>query len=187
MFRFFLSLSFLIITLGCSEVSKNLPISNFKVCEPLKLFKPTHSKVTYDGLFIFSEDRLDYFYNISKNSWTCEKPKLKIVNIFNSRSTLILFNTIQEKNNAIYAMNETEITMGDMMDFKSFTTKKCTSQGLSYFFEIKSNENEKIYGCQLTPNISSAIMWKQTSQKPSINIAYISLYQPFIDKIFNDN
>ena len=52
---------------------------------------------------------------------------------------------------------------------------------------ISSTENETIYGCQLTPNISSAVMWKQTIRKPLIDIAYINLYQPFIDEILEVN
>jgi hypothetical protein len=108
-----------------------------------------------------------------------------VVNLFDHRSTQILFGNI--KNNHIKKINEIQISMGVNSNFKSFVSMNCKAQGLSYLFEISSTENETIYGCQLTPNISSAVMWKQTIRKPLIDIAYINLYQPFIDEILEVN
>ena len=54
-------------------------------------------------------------------------------------------------------------------------------------FEIRNSEDETIYGCQLNPNISNAVMWKQASQSSLIDVAYINIYQPFIDKMLELN
>ena len=108
-----------------------------------------------------------------------------MVNIFDYKNTKSVFNNIES--NKINRINEIQISMGVNSNFKSFVSMNCKAQGLSYLFEISSTENETIYGCQLTPNISSAVMWKQTIRKPLIDIAYINLYQPFIDKILDVN
>ncbi|MDB9806840.1 hypothetical protein OAC03_03170 [Amylibacter sp.] len=185
MYQKIFPLLLLIIISACSFKPKEILINKNETCEPPKLFDPDNSKITLDGAFIFSDSELNYFYDIKINEWSCEKPKLNVVNLFDHRSTKRLFGNI--RNNHIKKINEIQISMGVNSDFKLFVSMNCKAQGLSYLFEISSAENETIYGCQLTPNISSAVMWKQTIRKPLIDIAYINLYQPFIDKILEIN
>ena len=185
MYQKIFPLLLLIIISACSFKPKEILIDKNETCKPPKLFDPDNSKITLDGVFIFSDSELNHFYDIKNNEWSCEKPKLNVVNLFDHRSTQRLFGNI--KNNHIKKINEIQISMGVNSDFKLFVSMNCKAQGLSYLFEISSAENETIYGCQLTPNISSAVMWKQTIRKPLIDIAYINLYQPFIDKILEIN
>jgi len=185
MYQKIFPLLLLIIISACSFKPKEILINKNETCEPPKLFDPDNSKITLDGAFIFSDSELNYFYDIKINEWSCEKPKLNVLNLFDHRSTKSVFNNIES--NKINRINEIQIRMGDDFDFKSFVSMNCKEQGLSYLFEISSAENETIYGCQLTPNISSAVMWKQTNKEPLIDIAYINLYQPFIHKILDIN
>ena len=164
MYQKIFPLLLLIIISACSFKPKEILINKNETCEPPKLFDPDNSKITLDGVFIFSDSELNYFYDIKNNEWSCEKPKLNVVNLFDHRSTKRLFRNI-ESNNHIKRINEIQIRMGDDSDFKSFVSMNCKEQGLSYLFEISSAENETIYGCQLTPNISSAVMWKQTNRR----------------------
>jgi hypothetical protein len=180
-----ISLLLLMMISACSAEIKKPIINNLDLCMPISSFVPTLSTITLDGIFVFSDNRSNYFYNIRNNEWSCENPKLKVVNIFDYKNTKSVFNNIES--NKINKINEIQIRMADDFDFKSFVSMNCKEQGLSYLFEISSAENETIYGCQLTPNISSAVMWKQINKEPLIDIAYINLYQPFIDKILDVN
>ena len=67
-------------------------------------------KITLDGVFIFSDSELNYFYDIKNNEWSCEKPKLNVVNLFDHRSTQRLFGNI--KNNHIKKINEIQNKYG---------------------------------------------------------------------------
>ena len=135
MYQKIFPLLLLIIISACSFKPKEILIDKNETCKPPKLFDPDNSKITLDGVFIFSDNELNYFYDIKNNEWSCEKPKLNVVNLFDHRSTQRLFGNI--KNNHIKKINEIQISMGVNSDFKLLQCNK-----LSTF--MKMNNHSKI-------------------------------------------
>ena len=118
MFRNFILLLCLMAISACFAETKKSPIKNLDTCEPPSSFNPIFSKIALDGTFVFFEKKLQYFYNILDNDWSCEKPKLNVVNFFSTNSTEVLYKTI--KKNDVYKINEIQIKKDDMFGFKSF-------------------------------------------------------------------
>ena len=109
MYQKIFPLLLLIIISACSFKPKEILINKNETCEPPKLFDPDNSKITLDGAFIFSDSELNYFYDIKINEWSCEKPKLNVVNLFDHRSTKRLFGNI--RNNHINELQSTRIVI----------------------------------------------------------------------------
>lgn len=65
--------------------------------------------------------------------------------------------------------------------------KTCQSLGLTTVFEIESDPNIIVFGCQVKETSRSAIMWKYHQRKSDAEIAYLSLYQPLVDAALEDS
>lgn len=65
--------------------------------------------------------------------------------------------------------------------------KTCQSLGLTTVFEIESEPDIIVFGCQVKETSRSAIMWKYHQRKSDAEIAYLSLYQPLVDAALEDS
>ena len=173
---------FVLIISSCSTVTQ-APTQ----CRPSQSFKPTSAKVTLSGSVIFSNGKADYYFDLPEASWTCAIPNSRVTNLFRGIDAATLLRATTEQKNNKQDVLKTRIGFKGGGDFRLFVDEQCTSLGLSYLFEINSSKGEEIYGCQISPQVASAIMWKRTAQAPFVDLAYLPFYQPFVDSLSEAN
>ena len=180
-FLFILTLS------GCFPVPEVSIQSELQQCQPTQSFSPTLAKVTLAGSVIFSNAKSDYYFNLQENSWTCSIPNSQVISIFKGPDASTLVGAVVGQKNNAQDVVKSQLDFDGGANFRFFVDEKCASLGLSYIFQINSSKDELIYGCQINPQVSSAIMWKQTGAGPFIDLAYLPFYQPFVDRLYTVN
>ena len=156
-------------------------------CEPNKSFTPSSATFTRSGQIIFATNKQEFYFGLVEKNWQCEKLKSKVINSFKVPSAQTFKFSLPTQDNSQPDILETRMNFDSSNEFQSFVSAQCASEGLSYLFEVSASAGQKIYGCQINPQISSAIMWKQTNLSSSIDIAYLPFYQPFVDRLLQSN
>ena len=187
MFRKLFVLLFVIGVSGCSKdiIMSDKPDKPY--CAPTQSFVPEMAKVTLSGAMVFSDKNLEYYFDLPSASWSCETPNSPVVNTFKDSNAQVLNLLVKKQNSKLQDILEIRLEFDRKQDFRDFVTSQCASQGLSYLFEVSGTVDQKIYGCQINPRVKSAIMWKQTSKTKFIELAYLPLYQPFVDRLTEIN
>ena len=180
-FLFILTLS------SCSPVPEILIQPELPQCQPTQSFNPTLAKVTLEGIVIFTNEKPDYYFNLQENSWTCSIPNSQVISIFRGPDASTLVGAVASQKNNAQDVVKSQLDFQSGMNFRLFVDEQCASLGLSYIFQINSSKDELIYGCQINPEVSSAIMWKHTGAAPFIELAYLPFYQPFVDRLYQVN
>ena len=182
----FRKLFVLLFVIGASGCSKDIIVSDKPdepYCAPAQSFVPEMAKVTLGGAMIFSNKNLEYYFDLPSDRWSCEIPNSPVVNTFKDINAQTLNLVLKKQNNKLQDILEIRLEFDGKQDFRDFVSSQCASQGLSYLFEVSGTADQKIYGCQINPRVKSAIMWKRTSRKKFIDLAYLPLYQPFVDRL----
>ena len=187
MFRKSFVLLLALATFGCSNNIITSDKPNALHCPPAQSFIPAVAKVTLSGSLIFSDEMSEYYFDLPSDSWLCKIPSSPVVNVFKDSNAQALSVAVKKKNNNIQDILEIRLEFDGKQGFKNFVSKQCASQGLSYLFEVSETVEQKIYGCQINPQVKSAIMWKRTSRENFIELAYLPVYQPFVNRLIKLN
>ena len=187
MFGKVITFLFILTLPSCSPVSEISIQPELPQCQPTQSFNPTLAKVTLAGIVIFTNEKPDYYFNLQENSWTCSIPNSQVISIFRGPDASTLVGAVVSQKNNAQDVVKSQLDFGGGADFRSIVDEQCASLGLSYIFQINSSKDERIYGCQINPQVSSAIMWKQTGAAPFIELAYLPFYQPFVDRLSTVN
>ena len=187
MFRKIITFIFVSILSSCSPVSEVLVLPEPPQCQPNQAFNPTSAKITLAGSVIFSNQKSDYYFNLPENSWTCTLPNSQVTNLFRGVDASTLIGAVAKQKNNTQDVIKSRLDFSSGGDFRSFVNEQCGSLGLSYLFQVNSSSGERIYGCQINPQVSSAIMWKKTGSDQFIELAYLPFYQPFVDRLSQVN
>ena len=172
---------------SCSPnfISPNL--SAKRNCEPDGSFTPSSATINRLGQVIFATDRQEFYFGLVEENWQCEKIKSQVINKFSGASAQVLKASLPKQDNSQTEILETRMNFDSNNEFRSFVSSQCASEGLSYLFEVSAPTGQKVYGCQINPQISSAVMWRKTDQSSSVDIAYLPFYQPFVERFSQSN
>ena len=154
-------------------------------CTPKATFTPSTVNITSSGVFSFFSKNQNFNYDLKNSKWACELPNTPIVNTFEQIDAQMVLETINSKKNKSSEVITKNIELTPRTEFRSYVTKHCDMLGLSYLFELDAGPNKKIIGCQVNVLANSAIMWKQSNNDPSVQIAYLPIYQPFFNQYLN--
>lgn len=187
MFRKIITFIFVSILSSCSPVSEVSVLPEPPQCQPNLAFNPTSAKITLAGSVIFSNEKSDYYFNLPENSWTCTLPNSQVTNLFRGVDASTLIGAVAKQNNNTQDVVKSRLDFDGEGDFRSFVNEQCAALGLSYLFQVNGSSDERIYGCQINPQVSSAIMWKKTGSDQFIELAYLPFYQPFVDRLSQVN
>jgi hypothetical protein len=187
MFRKIITFLFMSILSSCSPVSEVSVLPEPPQCQPNRAFNPTSAKITLAGSVIFSNEKSDYYFNLPENSWTCTSPNSQVTNLFRGGDASTLIGAVAKQNNNTQDVVKSRLDFDGGGDFRSFVNEQCAALGLSYLFQVNGSSDERIYGCQINPQVSSAIMWKKTGSDQFIELAYLPFYQPFVDRLSQVN
>ena len=177
----------ILVVLSCSPPTEIVTQPDLAECHPGQSFNPTSAKITLAGSIIFSNGKSDYYFNLPENSWTCTLPNSQVTNLFKSVDALTLIGAVAKQKNNTQDVVKSRLDFDSGGDFRLFVNEQCASLGLSYLFQVNSPKDERIYGCQINPQVSSAIMWKRTGLDRFIELAYLPFYQPFVDRLSQVN
>ena len=177
----------MLVVLSCSPPTEIATQPDLAECHPRQSFNPTSAKITLAGSVIFSNEKSDYYFNLPENSWTCTSPNSQVTNLFRGVDASTLIGAVAKQKNNTQDVVKSRLDFDSGGDFRSFVNEQCASLGLSYLFQVNSSSDERIYGCQINPQVSSAIMWKQTGLDQFIELAYLPFYQPFVDRLSQVN
>tara|TARA_B110000208_G_C11790242_1_gene437188 strand:+ start:153 stop:785 length:633 start_codon:yes stop_codon:yes gene_type:complete len=162
------------------EISKN-----DQVCEPTHTIKPTSASVSSAGIFSLTDSKSNYLYDLRNSTWVCNAPSAPIINSFKEVDAQLILRSIKSEKNKISHLIEQRIEFNQTLDLRSFVNDSCQKVGLSYLFELRGTTDEEIFGCQINTNIESAIMWQKSAKSPTVKVAHLPIYQPFINQILS--
>ena len=168
---------------SCAPKSILPASSTMPQCKPDKKFKPLFAHVTIDGIVSLTDAEARYHYDLKNENWVCNQPKSQIINSFDAADALFIHSVLIDGTRKINDILETRMEFDSKKNLRLFVSEQCTLLGMSYLFEVEGAPNDIIYGCQINPQVNSAVMWKKTINKSFIELAYLPLYQPFINKI----
>ena len=154
-------------------------------CTPKATFNPSTVNITSSGVFSFSSKNQNFNYDLKNSQWACKVPNTPIVNTFEQVDAQMILETINSKKNKSSEVITKNIKLTPRTEFRSYVTKHCDLLGLSYLFQLDASPNKKVIGCQINMLANSAIMWKQLNDDPSIQVAYLPIYQPFFNQYLN--
>lgn len=180
-------LLFVLVLANCSSLIEIPTEINLTQCQPGEPFQPTSAKITLAGNVIFSNKKTDHYFNLPDASWTCAIPNSSVVSLFKGEDALTLIRAVSQKKNNTQDVLTTRLDFIAGSNFRSFVNDHCATLGLSYLFEINSTKDEVVYGCQINPQVLSAIMWKRTANAMFVELAYLPFYQPFVDRLSQVN
>lgn len=183
MFRKLFVLLLALATFGCANDAVTSNKENPLQCLPAQSFTPVLAEITLSGYLSFSDKISEYYFDLSSDKWSCDAPSSPVVNVFKDSNAETLIGAIKKQKNNIQDILEISLEFDSNQNFRKFVNRQCSSAGLSYLFEVSETIQQKIYGCQINPQVKSAIMWKQTSGSKFIELAYLPLYQPIVDRI----
>lgn len=177
---------FVCITLVSCSPSSLIGINkNDRLCEPTHSINPTSASVSSSGIFSLTDAKSKYFYNLESSTWVCNAPSAPIINSFKEVDAQLILRSIKSEKNKISDLVEQRIEFNQTMDLRSFVNDSCQKVGLSYLFELRGTTDEEIFGCQINTNIESAIMWQKSAKSPTVKVAHLPIYQPFINQILS--
>ena len=180
---------FFILFWGLSTCSPSMTTTNTspkKYCEPGDGFLPSLATVTLAGQVIFESKNKEYYFDLPSSNWQCEKLQSPTVNKFKSTNAQDLKRSLRKKDISREDILIARTEMSSRENFQAFVSSKCASEGLPYLFEVSAPRDQQIYGCQINPQITSALMWKRTNNSQDIELAYLPFYQPFVDRILKN-
>jgi len=172
---------------GCATDINTSKKPNEPNCSPNPLFIPAMAEITSSGSIIFSDEISKYYFNLPTESWLCELPSSSVINVFKDSNAQALSLAAKQQANNIQDILEIRLKFDGKQKFKDFVSEQCASQGLSYLFEVSETAEQKVYGCQINPQVKSAIMWRRTSEEKFIQIAYLPFYKPFVERLIKIN
>jgi hypothetical protein len=155
------------------------------ICTPKATFTPSTVNITSSGVFSFFSKNQNFNYDLKNSKWACKLPNAPIVNTFEQVDARMILETINTKRNKSSEVITKKIELTPRTEFRSYVTKHCDMLGLSYLFELDAGLNKKIIGCQINVSANSAIMWKKMNNERLVQVAYLPIYQPFVNQIFN--
>ena len=158
---------------------------NDQFCEPTHSRMPTSASVSSAGIFSLTDSKSNYLYDLQNSTWICNAPSAPIINSFQEVDAQLILRSIKSEKNKISDLKEQRIEFNQSMDLRSFVNDSCQKVGLSYLFELRGKADEEIFGCQINATIESAIMWQKTAKGPTVRLAHLPIYQPFINQILS--
>ena len=190
--RVFLSLKVLITLALCillqSCTTITPPSSKYNVqtnCAPKTTFRPSTVNITSSGVFSFLAKKQNFNYDLKNAKWVCKTPDNRVVNKFDQVDAEFILEAIISKKDRSSDVITKDVKLAPKTEFRSYVTIQCDLLGLSYLFELEAGPNKKIIGCQITVSANSAIMWKKLDSAFSVQVAYLPIYQPFINQFLN--
>ena len=187
MFSRWLGLLFLLLMVAsCSQQTGMTNFSDEKSCKPDVAFAPNTVEVNAKGIFNLKGKKFDYNYDLKNKNWTCGPFQSPSINSFYGKDAKQMSYALVAKQTDVADIMEQDLNVSLKTGARDFVTRQCQLIGLSYLFEIKDSPNVKIFGCQINPQIDSAIMWKSEVTTGSLQIAYLPLYQPFVSQLLRN-